>query len=57
MCVTHQVPLVLEERISWVCLGWNVDQVLNLQRVVATLVAPGTDQSQISSPEPSTCAS
>ncbi len=35
-----QVPLVLEERVRGVGLGGEVHQVLNLQRVVAPLVAP-----------------
>ena len=43
MCVTHQVPLVLEEWICRICLRRKIDKILNLQRIVATLVVPTND--------------
>ena len=38
--LTHQVPLVLEERVGGICLGREVNQVLDLQGVVPSLVVP-----------------
>ena len=32
---------MLEKRISWICLWREIDEVLDLERIVASLLGPG----------------